>query len=100
MGHDLALTIARPTQVHHDVDAHLCQDAKSSLGRLTAAIQVVVASPKFGRLLRIDLVSLECWAGEDEVVQYPNDPRFDTSKTRGGVNTRTDKNLQPATVAP
>src|ERR1700730_2047021 len=39
MGYDLALTIARPTQVHHDVDAHLCQGAKSSLGRLTAAIQ-------------------------------------------------------------
>jgi hypothetical protein len=61
---------------------------------------VVVASPKFGRFSRIDLFCLGCWAGEEEVVQYPNDPRLDTSKTRSSVNTRTDKKAQPSVMAP
>ncbi len=38
MRHDLALTIARPTQVYHDVDPHLCQHVKSAFGGLTAAV--------------------------------------------------------------
>ena len=100
MGYDLALTIARPTQVHHDVDAHLCQYAKSSLGRLTAAIQSRSRLAEVWQVLAVYLFCLGCWAGEEEVVQYPNDPRLDTSKTRSSVSTRTDKKLQPPVMAP
>src|SRR6266851_2688263 len=38
MCHDLALSVARPTQVYHDIDPHLCQGAKSLFGGLTAAV--------------------------------------------------------------
>src|ERR1700730_10141370 len=55
---------------------------KPSLEGWPPRYRVVVAAPKFGRFLRIDLFWLECWADEEEVVAPCTSPGVDNVAAR------------------